>query len=477
MSKVKSARKENPPAPGPAMPAAEADPGQGTGPELDFSIVESEIAEQKDQECGQVLHLYMEQLAQAVPLEAEDEQKLWEQQSDLYRKLRCELAFCGESYNFAIRLLEKLDTPDSLDEIFPQSMVVRTGGSTLLEKSRYLLRRFLEIRANLQSAFAGSDKKQLAKERKAGAALMADHPFQNEWVLELIEQLRPHRLVMESGDGSARKQLMETRLFCSPAEFSAWIRRIETLRDELNENRNKLVFGYLRMVFSIAKKFRGHGVPLIDLIQEGNIGLMKAINKFDHDLGHRFSTYAVWWIKQCVCHAVGRQSRVIRLPMHMLATLNKINREEQLFLLETGREAAPEEIAERLNLTRERVSSLKRMSMQAISLQAPVYSGGSGRDVLLEDTMENVHDGNDPMRNLAKKILSDKLTQILSSLPPRTRKVLILRYGLDGREPMSLNAMSQHFRISRERIRQIEMNALAKIRNPETISLLEDYFS
>ena len=129
-------------------------------------------------------------------------------------------------------------------------------------------------------------------------------------------------------------------------------------------------------------------------------------------------------------------------------------------------------------MTRERVSSLKRMAMQSISLQAPVYSGKSGRDILLEDTVENdIHDGDDPMRNLAKKILSDKLTQILSSLPPRTRKILTLRYGLDGTEPMSLNDMSRYFKISRERIRQIENNALAKMRNPETISLLEDYFS
>jgi len=231
------------------------------------------------------------------------------------------------------------------------------------------------------------------------------------------------------------------------------------------------------MVFSIAKKYQRHGVPLADLIQEGNIGLMKAINKFDSGLGHRFSTYATWWIKQCVCHAVGRQSRVIRLPSHMLAVLSKINKAEQQFLLENGREALPEEIAEKLEMTREKVSSLKRMAMQTISLQAPVYSGRSGRDILLEDTVENIHDEDDPMRNLAKKILAEKLSSILSSLPPRTRQILTYRYGLNGVEQMSLNAMSEHFRISRERIRQIELNALTRIRNPEIISQLEDYFS
>ena len=271
--------------------------------------------------------------------------------------------------------------------------------------------------------------------------------------------------------------LASTVLFCSPAEFGAKMDAIEKLLAELGTVRNNLVFSYLRLVFSIAKKFQRHGVPLVDLIQEGNVGLMRAVDRFDTGLGHRFSTYATWWIKQCVCHAVARQSRVIRLPMHMLAALSKINKAEQDFLLETGREATPDEIADRLGMTRERVSSLKRMSMQSISLQSTVYSGKNGRDILLEDTVENMHDGDDPMHNLAKRILSDKLTQILSSLPPRTRKVLTLRYGLDGSEPMSLNEISRHFRISRERIRQIEIHALNKMRNPETISLLEDYFS
>ena len=471
----KSAKRENPEKP--AVPETSPSEEFSAGQEMDLTVAESEIDPGGTQECGKILHSYMEQLSKAVPLDPADEQELWNLLAGYYRRLRSELAFCGESYNFAVRLLEQLDTPESLAEVFPQSLLNRTGPKKLLEKSRFLLQRFSEIRGNLRAAYAASDRKQLQKERKAGAALLAEYPFQNELVLELVEQLRTQRLVMESGDAAACKMLTETMLFCPADDFFSWIKELETLQNELNEVRNKLVFSYLRMVFSIAKKFQGHGVPLVDLIQEGNIGLMKAVNKFDSELGHRFSTYAVWWIKQSVCHAVGRQSRVIRLPMHMLATLNKISREEQQFLLETGREATPEEIAERLNITRERVSSLKRMAMQAISLQAPVYSGSHGRDILLEDTVENIHDGDDPMKNLARKILSDKLSHILSSLPPRTRQVLTLRYGLDGNEPMSLNEMSQHFKISRERIRQIEMNALAKIRNPETISLLEDYFS
>jgi len=442
----------------------------------DFTLIEQETAA-RGQECGEVLRKYMEQLSFAVPLEASEEQRLWQKLSDIYRELRAELGFCGISYSFAVRMLEKLDTPESLNDFFPQSLLMKSGKRKILEKSRFLLQRYSEIHSRLKSAFEHGDSKELNKERAAGAELLAEYPFQNELILQMAEELSSHRLVMESGNDSARKLLSETMLFCTPEEFSVWYRKLEKRLNELSENRNKLVFSYLRMVFSIAKKFQGHGVPLADLIQEGNIGLMKAINKFDSGLGHRFSTYATWWIKQCVCHAVGRQSRVIRLPSHMLAVLSKINKAEQQFLLENGREALPEEIAEKLEMTREKVSSLKRMAMQTISLQAPVYSGRSGRDILLEDTVENIHDEDDPMRNLAKKILAEKLSTILSSLPPRTRQILTYRYGLNGVEQMSLNAMSEHFRISRERIRQIELNALTRIRNPEIISQLEDYFS
>lgn len=462
-------------------PEAEAAPRQETPPELfdfdtDFSILREE-SKGAGQECSQVLRNCMEQLSQAVPLEPEEEQKLWLTLDGLYSRLRSGLAFFGCAYSFAVRCLEELDTAESLNDIFPQSLQQRIGREKLLEQSRRLLLRCSEIHERMRAAFAAGDGAALEKERAAGAKLAEEYPLMNELVFQLVEQLQTHQLVMDSGERNAMETLASTVLFCSPAEFGAKMDATEKLLAELGTVRNKLVFSYLRLVFSIAKKFQRHGVPLVDLIQEGNVGLMRAVDRFDTGLGHRFSTYATWWIKQCVCHAVARQSRVIRLPMHMLAALSKINKAEQDFLLETGREATPDEIADRLGMTRERVSSLKRMSMQSISLQSTVYSGKNGRDILLEDTVENMHDGDDPMHNLAKRILSDKLTQILSSLPPRTRKVLTLRYGLDGSEPMSLNEISRHFRISRERIRQIESHALNKMRNPETISLLEDYFS
>ena len=323
--------------------ADSAVPGPEKPPELfdfeaDFSILREESAG-SGQECGKVLDRYNEQLARAVPLQVEEEQELWRTLDGLYSRLRSHLSFFGCSYSFAVRHLEELDTLESLGDVFPQSLQHRVGREKLLDRSRDLLLRCSEIHERMRGAFAAGDADALAKARADGAEIPAEYPFLNELVFQLVEQLRNHQLVIGSGDPDAAALLASTVLFCSADEFQSRMDEAEKLLTELDTVRNKLVFGYLRLVFSIAKKYQRHGVPLADLIQEGNVGLMRAVDRFDSALGHRFSTYATWWIKQCVCHAVARQSRVIRLPMHMLAALSKINKAEQDFLLENGREA------------------------------------------------------------------------------------------------------------------------------------------
>lgn len=429
-------------------------------------------------ECAQVLRQYMDQLSQALPLTSEQETELWAGLDSLHQQLRARLSLFGYTYDHYISLLEKLDTPDSVADVFPQSLVVEhDGAARLLDKSRILLQSYSGIRRKLAVAFDAGNTAELRKQRGIGADLMTRFPMQIEIVLALVERFRNYRFILNAGSDEIQKPVLQSELLCSVGEFEQGMAEMEKLLDELNRERNCLIEGNLRLVVSITKKFQGRGVPFVDLIQEGNIGLMKAIEKFDFRLGHRFSTYATWWIKQCVIFAISRQSRVIRLPLHMLTALGRIKRTEQQFLQEFGREATVDEIAARLDMSRERVNSLKRMAMQSISLQAPIYSSNNGKDVLLEDTVKDMHDEDDPMRNLAKKILSQKLSEILDSLPARTRMVLTMRYGLNGTKPMSLTAMSEYFNISRERIRQIEINALAKLRNPETISMLEDYFS
>ncbi len=429
-------------------------------------------------ECGKILRLYMERLSAAEPLDCDQETALWEQIRLIHEKIREKMSFFGFVYKYHIRLLEKLKTPDSFCDVFPQSLQAENGNALELLKETDAFRTELEdLYKKILEAFNSHDNSALKRLRASGSRLMLKYPILIEHVFDMLETLRTNKLLLNSPEKENSEELLQKELLCSREELTSHLKLLDDLSAELDVKRNTLVEGNLRLVVSIAKKFQGRGVPFVDLIQEGNIGLMKAIDKFDYKLGHRFCTYATWWIKQCVFHAVGRQSRVIRLPVHMLSTLNKINKAEQLFLQENGREATVEEVAEKLEMTRERVNSLKRMSMQSISLQAPVFSWNNGKDVLLEDTVKDLHDDDDPMHSLARKILSQKLGEMLNTLPPRTREVLSLRYGLDGAKPMSLTEMSKHFNISRERIRQIETNALTKLRNPETIIQLEDYFS
>lgn len=429
-------------------------------------------------ECGKILRLYMERLSAAEPLDSDHETALWEEIRLIHEKIREKMSFFGFVYKYHIRLLEKLKTPDCFSDVFPQSLQAEKGNVFELLKETDAFRLELEeLYEKISTAFNANDTSALKRLRTSGSRLMLKYPILIEHVFDMLETLRTNKILLSSPEKENSEELLQKELLCTREELTTQLKLLDDLSAELDLKRNTLVEGNLRLVVSIAKKFQGRGVPFVDLIQEGNIGLMKAIDKFDYKLGHRFCTYATWWIKQCVFHAVGRQSRVIRLPVHMLSTLNKINKAEQLFLQENGREATVEEVAEKLEMTRERVNSLKRMSMQSISLQAPVFSWNNGKDVLLEDTVKDLHDGDDPMHSLARKILSQKLGEMLNTLPPRTREVLSLRYGLDGAKPMSLTEMSKHFNISRERIRQIETNALTKLRNPETIIQLEDYFS
>lgn len=213
----------------------------------------------------------------------------------------------------------------------------------------------------------------------------------------------------------------------------------------------------------------------MDLIQEGNMGLIKAIDRFDQPLGHKFSTYATWWIRQSVSHAIGKFSRVIRLPAHMLHTLAKIRYGEQKLLQELGREPEIHELASLLEMSVARVSSLKKMSLQPISLQSPLPAGEESRNTM-EDALE-LSDGEDPVKMLAKKSLMERLSESIAALPERDRQILKMLYGLDGTPVMQLSEVSEYFHISKERIRQIKTLALAKLRAPGTIQLFEDYFS
>lgn len=300
-----------------------------------------------------------------------------------------------------------------------------------------------------------------------------DLDFENEIVIDEDEEIRELDLSLPEGlniDDPVRmylKEIGKVPLLTADEEVNL-ARRMEDGDDMAKQ---RLAEANLRLVVSIAKRYVGRGMLFLDLIQEGNLGLIKAVEKFDYRKGYKFSTYATWWIRQAITRAIADQARTIRIPVHMVETINKLIRVSRQLLQELGRDPSPEEIAEELEMPVDKVREILKISQEPVSLETPI---GEEEDSHLGDFIQ---DDNVPVpaEAAAFTLLKEQLVDVLDTLTDREQKVLRLRFGLDDGRARTLEEVGKEFNVTRERIRQIEAKALRKLRHPSRSRKLKDY--
>ncbi len=297
--------------------------------------------------------------------------------------------------------------------------------------------------------------------------LIDDEDVENDVEVEKIDLTVPDGVSIEDPVRMYLKEIGKVPLLTAEEEIEL-ARRME-LGDQ--DAKKRLAEANLRLVVSIAKRYVGRGMLFLDLIQEGNLGLIKAVEKFDYRKGYKFSTYATWWIRQAITRAIADQARTIRIPVHMVETINKLIRVSRQLLQELGREPTPEEIAEEMNMPVERVREILKISQEPVSLETPI---GEEEDSHLGDFIQ---DDNVPVPAdaAAFTLLKEQLVEVLSTLTEREQKVLRLRFGLDDGRARTLEEVGKEFNVTRERIRQIEAKALRKLRHPSRSRKLKDY--
>jgi RNA polymerase primary sigma factor len=285
----------------------------------------------------------------------------------------------------------------------------------------------------------------------------------------LLSAIQEVELAKEIEAGRACEEVLKTHTDLSLDQIDEFDRLIEVG----NAARAHLIRANTRLVVSIAKKYRGRGLQFLDLIQEGNVGLMKAVEKYDYTRGNRFSTYATWWIRQAVTRALANHGRTIRIPAHLGGRISKLYQVAQELEQELGRQPNPEEIAEHMELPAERIRWMLRTSRQPVHLERPV---GDESDAELGDFIEDV-DAPAPAEAVAQNMLTEEIGEILDQLTPREARILRLRYGLQDGESRTLKEVGEMFGLSRERIRQLEKEALRKLRHPNFAGHLKQYLN
>jgi RNA polymerase primary sigma factor len=436
------------------------------------------------------LSIYMRQMA-VTPLFSSEEELTYVKDYDNimveFREKICQMGFVASEHLRIIAAME-IDTIDNNFIIHYDNNKQADVSPTMIFTGLQEWEKSIgEAYNKLSSSFTNeNESKNLQKLRNELADKLMFYLLKHEYLMEWYDVALNYlkEIGLSSKDklsfdknqlqiSDKKKEFITTRILMSIQDFHSLMRELQAIRDKADQVRKKILEGNLRLVISIAKKFQSRGLPLIDLIQEGNLGLMKAVDKFDYRRKHKFSTYATWWIKQTISRGIADQARVIRIPVHMIATLNQIFHAQQRLLQENGREPTSEELATELDMSKERVRSLLKMAQQPVSLQAPVVQGSPS---LIEDLLLSPC-GDDPVKDAAYSMLKEKIAEVFSTLTEREQQVLRLRFGLHGETPRTLEEVGMHFNLTRERIRQIEIKAMEKLRDPERRKYLDGYFN
>ncbi len=363
-----------------------------------------------------------------------------------------------------INQIENSSEDDELEELFLPSGVREPGG--IRRAAMTLKRELAAFHREWHDAFV-SDPGEMPDYRRRAVELLDQMPFTADLVENCWQLVSSYRN-FATGGKSGMRAFIEDKMMMSMEEYASALNAANAARERLHEFRRLLLEANLRLVVKVSLQYKSQGMSRSDMIQEGNIGLMRALEKFDFRLGHRFSTYAIWWIRQSISRAISEQGAIIRLPGHIINTIRAINRAEQRFILENGREPVVEDLARMLEMPAPRISAIRKMARQTISLQAPIKAGEGAS---IEDFIADER-GNDSHVELPERVLREKIREALKTLPERDQQIIILRFGLFDQPVQTLEEISRRLGLTRERVRQLETRILGKLRNPEAMKIL-----